>query len=63
MVDNVTLAMHTVLQRLSPAERTSFVLHDVFQYSFDEVATIVGRSPASCRQLASRARSPCGQNR
>ena len=48
--------MHTVLQRLSPAERTSFVLHDVFQYSFDEVATIVGRSPASCRQLASRAR-------
>ena len=56
LVDNVTLAMHTVLQRLSPAERTSFVLHDVFQYSFDEVATIVGRSPASCRQLASRAR-------
>lgn len=56
LVDNVTLAMHTVLQRLSPAERTSFVLHDVFQYSFGEVATIVGRRPASCRQLASRAR-------
>ena len=37
-------------------ERTSFVLHDVFQYSFDDVATIVGRSPAACRQLASRAR-------
>ena len=56
LVDNVTLAMHALLERLSPAERTSFVLHDVFQYSFDEVATIVGRSPAACRQLASRAR-------
>jgi RNA polymerase sigma-70 factor (ECF subfamily) len=56
LVDNVTLAMHALLERLSPAERTSFVLHDVFQYSFEEVATIVGRSPAACRQLASRAR-------
>jgi len=56
LVDNVTLAMHAVLERLSPAERTSFVLHDVFQYPFEEVATIVGRSPAACRQLASRAR-------
>src|SRR5258708_21065694 len=53
LVDNVTLAMHALLERLSPAERTSFVLHDVFQYSFDEIATIVGRSPAACRQLAS----------
>jgi len=56
LVDNVSMAMHALLERLSPAERTSFVLHDVFQYSFDEVATVVGRSPASCRQLASRAR-------
>jgi RNA polymerase sigma-70 factor, ECF subfamily len=56
LVDKVTLAMHALLERLSPAERTSFVLHDVFQYPFEEVATIVGRSPASCRQLASRAR-------
>jgi RNA polymerase sigma-70 factor (ECF subfamily) len=56
LVDNVTLAMHALLESLSPAERTSFVLHDVFQYPFDEIATIVGRSPASCRQLASRAR-------
>jgi RNA polymerase sigma-70 factor (ECF subfamily) len=56
LVDNVTLAMHAVLERLTPAERTSFVLHDVFRYPFEEVATIVGRSPASCRQLASRAR-------
>ncbi len=56
LVDNVTMAMHAVLALLSPAERTSFVLHDVFQYDFDEVAAIVGRSPAACRQLASRAR-------
>jgi RNA polymerase sigma-70 factor (ECF subfamily) len=55
-VDQVTLAMHALLARLSPAERTSFVLHDVFQFPFDEVATIVGRSPAASRQLASRAR-------
>jgi RNA polymerase sigma-70 factor (ECF subfamily) len=56
LVDNVIVAMHGLLERLSPAERTSFVLHDVFQYSFDEVGTIVGRTPAACRQLASRAR-------
>jgi RNA polymerase sigma-70 factor (ECF subfamily) len=56
LVDNVTLAMHAVLERLSPAERTSFVLHDVFQYPFEAVADIVGRTPAACRQLASRAR-------
>lgn len=56
LVDDVTLAMHVVLERLSPAERTSFVLHDVFQYPFEDVATAVGRSPAACRQLASRAR-------
>jgi RNA polymerase sigma-70 factor, ECF subfamily len=56
LVDNVIVAMHALLERLSPAERTSFVLHDVFQYSFDDVANIVGRSPAACRQLASRAR-------
>jgi len=54
--DSVRLALHLVLERLSPAERTAFVLHDVFQYSFDEVGEIVGRSPAACRQLASRAR-------
>jgi RNA polymerase sigma-70 factor (ECF subfamily) len=56
LVDNVTLAMHAMLERLSPAERTSFVLHDVFQYTFEDIATIVGRTPAACRQLASRAR-------
>lgn len=54
--DSVRMAMLLVLERLSPAERAAFVLHDVFQFSFDEVATIVGRTPAACRQLASRAR-------
>ena len=54
--DNVRIALHVVLARLTPAERTTFVLHDVFRYPFDEVAAIVGRSPAACRQLASRAR-------
>lgn len=54
--DTVRLALQVVVQRLSPAERTAFVLHDVFQLSFDDIARIVGRSAAACRQLASRAR-------
>jgi RNA polymerase sigma-70 factor (ECF subfamily) len=54
--DHVRVALHLVLERLTPAERTAFVLHDVFGYAFDEVAEIVGRTPAACRQLASRAR-------
>ncbi len=54
--DSIRLALLVVLEQLSPAERTSLVLHDFFAYSFDEVATIVGRSPDACRQLASRAR-------
>lgn len=54
--DSVRMAMLLVLERLSPAERATFVLHDVFQFSFEEVAAIVGRTPAACRQLASRAR-------
>jgi RNA polymerase sigma-70 factor, ECF subfamily len=54
--DSVHMALLVVLEQLSPAERTAFVLHDVFQVSFDDVGTIVGRSPAACRQLATRAR-------
>ena len=54
--DTVRMALLIVLEELSPAERTVFVLHDVFQFDFEEIATIVGRSPAACRQLASRAR-------
>jgi RNA polymerase sigma-70 factor, ECF subfamily len=54
--DTVRMALLVVLEQLSPAERTTFVLHDVFGLSFDEVAELVGRTPAACRQLAVRAR-------
>ena len=56
LADSVGLAMLVVLERLPPAERLAFVLHDVFAVPFDEIAPIVGRSPAAARQLASRAR-------
>lgn len=52
----VGMAMAVVLDRLSPAERVAFVLHDLFGLRFDEIAPALGRSPAAARQLASRAR-------
>jgi RNA polymerase sigma-70 factor (ECF subfamily) len=54
--DQVQLALAVLLDRLSPAERTAFVLHDVFGFPYGAVGEIVGRSTAACRQLASRAR-------
>lgn len=54
--DFVGLALLVVLETLEPAERLAFVLHDMFAVPFDEIAPIVGRSPAATRQLASRAR-------
>ncbi|WP_350279738.1 RNA polymerase sigma factor SigJ [Kribbella sp. HUAS MG21] len=54
--DAVGLALLVVLETLSPAERLAFVLHDMFGVGFDEIATIVDKSPAATRQLASRAR-------
>ena len=54
--DSVRLALLVVLQRLSPAERVVFVLHDIFRMQFDDIAETVGRTAASCRQLAKRAR-------
>ncbi|WP_173134643.1 RNA polymerase sigma factor SigJ [Kibdelosporangium persicum] len=54
--ESVSMAFLVVLESMTPAERVAFVLHDVFRYSFAEVAEIVGRSPAACRQLASSAR-------
>jgi RNA polymerase sigma factor (sigma-70 family) len=54
--DSVGLALLVVLEMLAPAERLAFVLHDMFAVPFDEIATIVGRSPDAARQLASRAR-------
>src|SRR6266542_428438 len=56
MADSVGLALLVVLETLPPAERVAFVLHDMFDLPFDEIAPIVGRSPAAARQLASRAR-------
>jgi RNA polymerase sigma factor (sigma-70 family) len=56
MADSVGLALLVVLESLTPAERLSFVLHDVFGVPFDEIAPVVERSPAAARQLASRAR-------
>jgi len=56
LADSVGLALLVVLETLAPAERLAFVLHDMFAVSFDEIAPIVGRTPAAARQLASRAR-------
>jgi RNA polymerase sigma-70 factor (ECF subfamily) len=56
LAESVGSALLVVLQRLAPAERVAFVLHDLFGVSFDEIAGIVGRSPVAARQLASRAR-------
>ena len=54
--DSVGLALLVVLEKLEPAERLAFVLHDVFGMTFQEIATVVNRSPVATRQLASRAR-------
>jgi len=54
--ESVSMAFLVVLETMTPAERVAFVLHDVFRYPFAEVAEIVGRTPAACRQLASSAR-------
>ena len=56
LADNVGLALLVVLEALAPAERVAFVFHDMFDLPFEEIAPIVGRSPAAARQLASRAR-------
>ncbi|MET9485432.1 RNA polymerase sigma factor SigJ [Nocardia sp. NPDC006630] len=54
--ESISMAFLVVLDSMTPAERVAFVLHDVFRYSFAEVADVVGRTPAACRQLASSAR-------
>ena len=60
--DSVRMALLVVLEQLSPAERAAFVLHDVFQFSFEDIGEIVGRSAEACRQLASRARRHVAEN-
>ncbi|UYM07096.1 RNA polymerase sigma factor SigJ [Solicola gregarius] len=54
--ESVNMAFLVVLESMTPAERVAFILHDVFRYPFAEVAEIVGRTPAACRQLATSAR-------
>src|SRR5690606_39730071 len=56
LADSLGLALLVVLEALTPAERVAFVLHDMFDLPFDEIAPIVGRTPTAARQLASRAR-------
>src|SRR5882672_3745649 len=62
-LDDVTLPLLMALERLSPLERAAFLLHDVFGLGFEEVAATIGRDPAACRQLASRARAHVRANR
>jgi RNA polymerase sigma-70 factor (ECF subfamily) len=54
--ESVSMALLVVLDAMTPAERVAFILHDVFGYPFPDIAEIVGRTPAACRQLASSAR-------
>ena len=61
--ESLSMSFLLLLERLSPVERAVFLLHDVFDYGFDEIGTIVGRTPATCRQHAVRARRHIEQNR
>jgi RNA polymerase sigma-70 factor (ECF subfamily) len=54
--ESITMAFLIMLESMTPPQRVAFILHDVYRYSFEEVAGIVGRTPAACRQLASSAR-------
>ena len=54
---SITTALMLLLEKLSPAERASFILHDIFNYGFDEIASIIDKNSVSCRKLASRART------
>jgi RNA polymerase sigma-70 factor (ECF subfamily) len=56
-IDDITLPLMMALERLSPLQRAAFLLHDVFGVSFEEIAETIAREPATCRQLASRART------
>lgn len=56
-IDDVTMPLMLALERLSPLERAAFLLHDVFGVEFEEIGETIGREPAACRQLASRARN------
>lgn len=61
--DSLSLAFLVLLEELTPPERAAYLLHDVFGYTFGEVARSMGRTPVACRQLASRARQRIGERR
>ncbi|WP_432920443.1 RNA polymerase sigma factor SigJ [Microbispora sp. CA-135349] len=63
MDESVTMAFLVVLESMTPAERVAFVLHDVFRYPFAEIAGVLGRTPAACKQLAASARRRVGAAR
>jgi RNA polymerase sigma-70 factor (ECF subfamily) len=63
LAEDLSVALLLALERLSPLERAAFLLHDVFDYSFAQVAHTLGRNEAACRQLASRARSRVRETR
>ena len=63
LAENVSIAMLTVLETLGPAERAVFVLHEVFETPYDEIAEVVGKTPAAVRQIAHRARDHVGARR
>ncbi|WP_060877858.1 sigma factor-like helix-turn-helix DNA-binding protein, partial [Streptomyces scabiei] len=58
--ESVAMAFLVVLESMTPAERVAFVLHDVFRYPFAEIADVLGRTPAACKQLAASARRRVG---
>ncbi len=62
MDESISMALLVLLEQLSPAERASFILHDLFQYRFDEIGDILERTESSCRKLASRARAKIGRD-
>ena len=63
LADSLSLAFLVLLEELQPVERAAFLLHDVFGYGYDEIATMVDRKEAACRQLVSRARHRVGAPR
>ncbi len=60
LADDLSVALLLVLQRLSPLERAAFLLHDVFDLTFEDIAGVLGREAAACRKLASRSAALCG---
>jgi DNA-directed RNA polymerase specialized sigma24 family protein len=56
LAESVSLALHVVMDSLTPAERVAFVLHDIFDLPFDQIAEVLGRSTDAVKMLASRAR-------